>query len=197
MRPQTFLKQYLRAKLRGHGRSPLTPRSALAIAVIGLALWAVDHWSGDLIPSAWKLPFSGKDCRVEKISDGDTMNLRCGAQLVKVRLYCIDAPEMAQKPWGTRSREHLQSITTPTVKLVKIDQDQYGRTVGEIYTTDAEPRLLNLEMVEAGQAAVYEQYCDSPRYPSAEREARAAKRGIWSRRGEHQRPWDYRRRSRG
>jgi hypothetical protein len=73
------------------------------------------------------------------------MNLRCGTQLVKVRLYCIDAPEMAQKPWGTRSREHLQSITPATVRLLKIDQDQYGRTVGEIYTTDAEPRLLNLE----------------------------------------------------
>lgn len=197
MRPQTFLKQYLRSKLRGRRRGPLTPRSALAIAGILAALWAVEHWGGDLIPNAWKLGLSGKDCRVEKISDGDTMNLRCGTQLVKVRLYCIDAPEMAQKPWGTRSREHLQSITTPTVKLLKIDQDQYGRTVGEIYTTDADPRLLNLEMVKAGQAAVYEQYCDSPRYSSAEREARAAKRGIWSRRGEHQQPWDYRRRTRG
>ncbi|MCK7576393.1 MAG: thermonuclease family protein [Chromatiales bacterium] len=197
MRPQTFLKQYLRSKLRSRGRGPLTPRSALAIAAIGLAIWGVEHWGGDLIPSAWKLPLSGKDCRVEKISDGDTMNLRCGTQLVKVRLYCIDAPEMAQKPWGARSREHLQSITTPTVRLLKIDQDQYGRTVGEIYTTDADPRLLNLEMVKAGQAAVYEQYCDSPRYSSAEREARAAKLGIWSRRGEHQQPWDYRRRTRG
>lgn len=195
MRPQTFLKHYLSSKLRNPGR--LSARSVGGIALAVLALWGVERWGGDLIPNAWKLPLSGKDCRVEKISDGDTMNLRCGTQLVKVRLYCIDAPEMAQKPWGTRSREHLQSITTPTVKLLKIDQDQYGRTVGEVYTTDAEPRLLNLEQVAAGQAAVYEQFCDNPRYPSAEREARAAKRGIWSRRGEHQKPWDYRRRNRG
>ena len=127
MRPQTFLKHYLSSKLRNPGR--LSARSVGGIALALLALWGVERWGGDLIPNAWKLPLSGKDCRVEKISDGDTMNLRCGTQLVKVRLYCIDAPEMAQKPWGTRSREHLQSITTPTVKLLKIDQDQYGRTV--------------------------------------------------------------------
>lgn len=195
MRPQTFLKHYLRSKLRNPGRLSVRSLGGVALAVVGL--WAVERWSGDLIPNAWKLGLSGKDCRVEKISDGDTMNLRCGSRLVKVRLYCIDAPEMAQKPWGTRSREHLQSITPPTVKLLKIDQDQYGRTVGEIYTADSKQRLLNLEQVENGQAAVYEQFCDSPRYFSAEREARAAKRGIWSRRGEHQRPWDYRRRTRG
>jgi endonuclease YncB( thermonuclease family) len=193
---QAFLKHYLRSKLRRTGRSRRAPRSVIGIALIALALWAVEHWGGDLIPNAWKLGLSGKDCRVEKISDGDTMNLRCGTQLVKVRLYCIDAPEMAQKPWGTRSRDALKSITPSTVRLLKIDQDQYGRTVGEIYTTDDEPRLLNLEQVEHGQAAVYGQFCDSPGYFSVEREARAAKRGIWSRRGEHQKPWDYRRRVR-
>ncbi|MGQ9830254.1 MAG: thermonuclease family protein [Thermochromatium sp.] len=197
MRPQTFLKQYLRAKLRGYGRSLLTLRSALAIAVIAAALWAIDHWSGDLIPAAWRLGLSGQDCRVEKISDGDTMTLRCGTRSVKVRLYCIDAPEMAQRPWGTRSREYLQSITPPTVRLLKIDQDQYGRTVGEIYTPDAAPRLLNLDMVLAGQAAVYGPYCNSPRYFRAERQARAERRGIWSRDGAHQQPWDYRRHTQG
>ncbi|MTW20979.1 thermonuclease family protein [Allochromatium palmeri] len=195
MRLQTFLKHYLRSKLRNPGR--LSARSVGGVALAVLGLWAVEHWGGDLIPNAWKLPLSGKDCRVEKISDGDTMRLRCGTQLVKVRLYCIDAPEMAQKPWGTRSRDALKSITPSEVRLLKIDQDQYGRTVGEIYTTDAEPRLLNLEQVENGQAAVYPQYCNSRRYFSAEREAQAAKRGIWSRRGTHQTPWDYRRRSRG
>jgi endonuclease YncB( thermonuclease family) len=49
--------------------------------------------------------------------------------------------------------------------------------------------------VRSGQAAVYERYCDRASYFQAEREARKAKRGIWSRRGEHQTPWRYRQRN--
>jgi Micrococcal nuclease (thermonuclease) homologs len=194
LRPQTFLKHSLRAKLRNPGR--FSARSVGSVVLAVLALWAVERWAGALIPNTWRLPLSGQDCRLEKISDGDTMNLRCGTRLERVRLYCIDAPEIAQKPWGTRARDYLQSITPSNVRLLKIDRDQYGRTVGEIYTTDAKPRLLNLDMVEAGQAAVYRQFCDDSRYLRTERAARAAKRGIWGRRGEHQQPWDYRGRTR-
>lgn len=187
---RALLQSMLRAQLRRPGRS------IGGVALVAVALWGVERWGSDLIPTAWKLGLNSRECRVEKISDGDTMNVRCGTELVKVRLYCIDAPELSQKPWGTRSREHLQSITPPTVRLLKIDQDRYGRTVGEIYTADAERRLLNLAQVEQGQAAVYPQYCDSERYFSAERVARADKQGIWSRRGAHQTPWAYRQQSR-
>lgn len=183
-RPRTLLKRHLAALIRRRLGLPLALAGTIAAALIA--------WAADLIPAGWMLGAGGQACRVERVSDGDTLQLRCGVRPVKVRLYCIDAPEMGQRPWGERSRAHLESIATREVKLVKIDRDQYGRIVGEVYTVEARPRLLNLEQVKAGQAAVYDRYCDSPRYAQAEREAKLAKRGIWSRPGEQQTPWRYR-----
>ncbi len=56
----------------------------------------------------------------------------------------------------------------------------------------ASGQALNLTLVEAGQAAVYRRYCADPRYLRAE--ASAAGLGIWSTPGDHQRPWEWRRR---
>ncbi len=186
-RPQDLLKRPLSALLRRRLGLSVAAASALAAALI--------TWAADLLPASWTLGWGSQTCRVERINDGDTLQLRCGVKPVKVRLYCIDAPELGQHPWGERSRAHLESITPREVRLVRIDRDQYGRIVGEIYTLGPSPRLLNLEQVAAGQAAVYERFCDNPRYARAKREAKQAKRGIWSRPGEQQTPWRYRQRT--
>ncbi|WP_242470863.1 thermonuclease family protein [Thiocystis violacea] len=165
-----------------------------AITLILLTAWGIDRWGGGLIPAGWSLGAGGRSCRLEKVLDGDSLRLVCQGKPVEVRLYCIDAPEKNQRPWGDRSRAHLRDMAPRELRLVTIDRDRYGRTVGEVYTLDPEPRLLNLEQVRAGQAAVYERYCDDSRYSRAQREARGAKRGIWSRRGEHQTPWTFRQR---
>ncbi len=134
-------------------------------------------------------------CAVIKIYDGDTMTLQCHGMVkkTKVRLYCIDTPEIKQKPWGIQARNHLRSIVGQTVQLVKIDQDRYGRTVGEVYSDNVN---LNLTQVKAGQAAVYNTYCRKPEYKVAEQQAKKAKLGIWSRRGLHQKPWQWRKQNR-
>ena len=49
-------------------------------------------------------------------------------------------------------------------------------------------------MVAAGQAVVYPHYCNDRAYYRAEEQARQSARGIWSRPGLQQRPWEYRRR---
>ncbi|WP_343218595.1 thermonuclease family protein [Lamprobacter modestohalophilus] len=54
--------------------------------------------------------------------------------------------------------------------------------------------MLNRAMVEAGQAAVYRRYCPDSSYRQAEASAKAAGLGIWSVPGDHQRPWDWRKR---
>ncbi len=136
---------------------------------------------------------SPNECKVLKIYDGDTMTLQCQSAKVKVRLYCIDTPEMRQKPWGTQARDYLRSITPQSVRLVKIDKDRYGRIVGEVYSGDIN---LNLAQVEAGKAAVYNTYCKKQEYKEAENKAKEAKKGIWSQSGLHQKPWIWRRRSR-
>ncbi|MDZ7809990.1 MAG: thermonuclease family protein [Arhodomonas sp.] len=98
-------------------------------------------------------------CTVDSVYDGDTMTVRCAGQEVKVRLYCIDAPEMGQKPWGRRSRGHLRSITPNTVRIRVRDTDRYGRTVGEVLAGE---RNLNLGWCGPGGAVEYERYCEVP-----------------------------------
>jgi endonuclease YncB( thermonuclease family) len=130
-------------------------------------------------------------CAVQNIHDGDTMRLSCRGERIKVRLYCIDAPELGQKPWGRQSRDRLRAITPSRVKLIEKNQDRYGRTVGKIIDP-ASGQSLNLAMVRAGQAAVYRRYCSDERYPAAEQEAKRQGLGIWRKPGNWQRPWEYR-----
>ncbi len=129
-------------------------------------------------------------CTVKKIYDGDTATLDCTGEKVKVRLYCIDAPEMKQEPWGTASRDHLRKLTPKTVTLKPRETDRYGRTVGELITPEG--IILNLQMVKDGKATAYRQYCTDPAYLEAETAAQAAKLGIWATEGSHQKPSEWR-----
>ena len=134
-------------------------------------------------------PFLRKqNCSVLKIYDGDTMTLNCNGEKVKTRLYCIDAPEMKQRPWGKQSRDALRMMTPRKVELRKISRDKYGRTVGEVFVPGA-AESLNLQMVKQGQATVYRRYCNSFGYYKAEKHARDLKQGIWLQAGLQQKPW--------
>lgn len=130
-------------------------------------------------------------CQVASIHDGDTLRAECSGLKVKVRLYCIDAPEMQQRPWGTESRDYLRRITPRLVTLKVHDTGRYGRKVAEVIDP-VTGEVLNRAMVEAGQAAVYRRYCSDPSYSRAEASAKVAGLGIWSTPGDHQRPWVWR-----
>ena len=144
----------------------------------------------------WLDEVNAEGCEVIRIYDGDTMTLRCpqSADAVKVRMYCIDTPEMQQKPWGTMARDYLRQHSDQYVRLVAIDRDRYGRVVGEVYNQNG--KNLNLMQVRNGQAAVYQQYCEKPAYQRAEQQAQQEKLGIWAQRGSQQRPWDWRKQQR-
>ena len=128
-------------------------------------------------------------CKVNSVYDGDTMRLTCHGQKTKVRLYCIDTPEMEQRPWGNESRDFLRSITPDLVSLRAYDKDRYGRLVVEVFADD---KNLNLAMVEHGQAAVYSRYCSQQPYYDRQQQAQAKKLGIWTKPGLHQEPWNWR-----
>lgn len=142
--------------------------------------------------SQWFSPAQKTDeCEILAIYDGDTMTLQCPGKTekTKVRFYCIDTPEMKQSPWGEQARDHLRSLVDNYVRLVEIDRDRYGRTVGEVYKGDVN---LNLAQVKDGQAAVYDAYCKDAKYKVAETEAKNSKKGIWATKGLHQKPWEWR-----
>jgi len=44
---------------------------------------------------------------VLSVGDGDTITVTEGGRQIKVRLACIDAPEISQAPYGMNSRRAL------------------------------------------------------------------------------------------
>ncbi len=132
-------------------------------------------------------------CTVRNVLDGDSVTLVCNGERRQVRLYCIDAPEKEQRPWGDESRSALrrQLRRDDRVQLRIHDIDSYGRQVAEILHKGEN---INLRMVRDGYAAVYRRYCKLPAFYEAEGGARERKLGIWQKEGQHQTPWRWRHR---
>lgn len=141
--------------------------------------------------AATKSKPAGELCDVESVYDGDTAWVVCNGQREKLRLYCIDAPEMQQKPWGKQSRDHLRSIIGDTVSVERVDTDRYGRTVARIWADDMD---LNGRMIRDGWAVVYPKYCplSERTYRSQEVLAQYHSNGVWSADGVQSRPWAWR-----
>jgi micrococcal nuclease len=123
----------------------------------------------------------GRDCRVSRVSDGDT--LRCSGGEV-VRLLMIDAPETSQPPYGRAAAEALRALAPPgsTVRLetdVRV-RDRYGRTLAYVWLPDG--RMANEELARSGYAValVYPPNVRHvERIRDAVAEAREARRGLW------------------
>jgi endonuclease YncB( thermonuclease family) len=121
-----------------------------------------------------------------------------GTQKLTVRLACIDAPEMAQAPYGQQTRSYLQQRLAMGREVTLHTQtiDKYGRSVAEVISDIN----INLAMVGDGQAFAYRKYlgqCDAREYLDAEYRASRHRYGVWQQEGGITRPWDFRRGRRG
>lgn len=111
----------------------------------------------------------------------------------RVRLLGIDAPEKEQA-FGPAARQKLSALVFGKMIAVKYQKmDRNGRPLGKVLlgTTD-----VNLEMLKAGLAWYYANdsdlpATDRPLYANAERDARAAGRGLWQDEGPVP-PWEFR-----
>jgi micrococcal nuclease len=132
--------------------------------------------------------------QVVSVGDGDTLTIRSiSGQNITVRLACIDTPERNQQG-GKEAATRLSTLLPreTTVKVVPVDKDQYGRTVGVVFTS----KNINLQLVQEGQAWVYEQYisrCQSSaqQLRQAQSAAQQQRLGLWSKSNPCP-PWDYR-----
>lgn len=180
-------------------RHRLAPRPLLALAPLIAALLIPWPWPPTLSGAALAQGLGGSGFRatVLSVGDGDTLRVsREGREgpPITIRLACIDAPEMAQRPYGAASRASLQSRLPRgrVVTVVPHDRDRYGRTVAELISGIN----INLAMLEDGQAFVYRRYlghCDGRAFLQAEERASHRRAGVWQVPGGLTRPWDFRR----
>jgi endonuclease YncB( thermonuclease family) len=134
-----------------------------------------------LSPSLWAQIIVGE---VVAIADGDTLTVLDSERVQhKIRLAGIDAPERKQA-FGQRSRQMLADIVfRKQVDVETQKKDRYGRILGKVLYKG---RDVNLILVSEGMAWHYRQYAreqsasDRVLYASAEDEARAQRRGLWS-----------------
>ena len=135
-----------------------------------------------------------------RVVDGDSVECDFKGQRTRVRLYGIDAPELAQ-PYGAEAAEGLDAIIRDSEPLMMtvMGEDQYRRTVGLLYSARTGARdSVNVRMVRFGHAYAYTRFGGAELgMARAQRDARASRRGLWrgGREG-GERPWEFRKRSR-
>ena len=112
------------------------------------------------------------------VADGDTCTILIdGYENRRIRFYGIDAPESGQE-FGKRAKEYCSNmIFGKDLRVIGLETDKYGRTVGKVYVGD---KYINLEMVKAGYAWHYARYSPNDYdLADAEKEARRNKFGLW------------------
>lgn len=115
------------------------------------------------------------------VADGDSF--RIGDQIV--RLYAVDAPELAQvcptpggRTWrcGEEARQRLKELLAlGPVACAGDEFDQFGRLIAEC--DDYNGNSINATLVLEGLAWAFTRYDDL--FEPEEREARAERLGIW------------------
>ena len=124
-------------------------------------------------------PDTLEQATIAKVIDGDTIELVDGR---RVRYIGINTPERDQPYYNEASEANRQLVEGLRVGL-ETDQDsfdQYGRTLAYVW---ANGKMVNLEVVRQGYANIFTvppnvKY--EMEFLAAERQARAAKRGLWA-----------------
>ncbi len=141
---------------------------------------------------AMAVPVSALEVRgIARVVDGDTLNV----EGLGIRLHGVDAPETAQICKNATGRDYAcgEAATRRLKGLAESREvlcsgtefDQYKRFVAICHVGAVE---LNRTMVSEGHAWAFVRF--SQDYATVEREARAAKLGVFA--SENTPPWDFR-----
>ncbi|MCP4700856.1 MAG: nuclease [Gammaproteobacteria bacterium] len=132
--------------------------------------------------------------RAQKIIDGDSVDvLTKDRQIITVRLSQIDAPEREQAFGKESGRSLSDLLIDKELRIIEENVDNYKRIVGRVYAGELD---AGAEQIKRGMAWVYTQYTNDPKLNELEKQARAAKRGLWSEPNPVP-PWKYRRAENG
>ena len=159
---------------------------ALTLATSFAFVWTLSVCADERPPG---VPSEARSVKVDRVTDGDTIVLM---DRTRVRLHGIDAPELDQ-PYGPVAAAALENMVALDVYLVKVDEDRYGRLVGQLYHAK-KGYDINASMVCAGHAWWYERYApDSRVLNDCQVEAQHAPVGLWEEE-DPMPPWKWRRR---
>ena len=133
------------------------------------------------------------EVQVSAVTDGDS--LRAGA--MRLRLFGIDAPELAQKcqsaeghdyACGIVARDRMRELVPigTDLQCTHLDTDRYKRLVVSCKNENGD---IAEQLIAEGLAIAYRYY--SHRYVPAELYARENRLGIWA--GSFQEPYEFRR----
>jgi micrococcal nuclease len=168
-------------------RSPAT-RALSVVAACLLTLGLVSCSNGPAEASGKR----GHAYRVTGVSDGDTIKVVVKGRTERVRLVGIDTPELGRD--GAADQCHARaarSAMTRTVRDTRVhlvrdttqaNRDTYGRLLRYVYTAKG-GRDVGRTLIAAGHGREYtfkgRAYKHRSAHRSAERKAKAARRGLW------------------
>ena len=127
---------------------------------------------------------------VQRVVDGDTIDVAVGGATTRIRLLNIDTPETVDpnqpvQCLGPEATEFLKSmLLVGTAVGLEYDEeriDRYDRTLAAVFTPDG--KLVNAEIARQGLAATMVIGDNDRFYPQVEQaraEAMAASRGLYS-----------------
>jgi micrococcal nuclease len=129
---------------------------------------------------------------INRVIDGDSLLISTDKKVVEVRLYGVDCPEYNQPLSGAAKNFVRNALDGQKVTVKPEYYDSYGRLVAIVSYGDL---VLNSELVQAGLAWVYPQYCQKSVckiWQKQEKNAKKRKRGVWSK-VEPIPPWKWKR----
>jgi len=132
--------------------------------------------------------------KVIHIADGDTYTLLVEKnKKIRVRMHGIDAPEKTM-PFYSVSKNFLKNlIFQKEIKLKKVGQDRYGRTLGYTFLLDGTD--ITHEMLKAGMVWHFKRYSNDKILSKLEHEAKIKKNGLWIDENPIA-PWEFRKNNR-
>jgi micrococcal nuclease len=127
------------------------------------------------------------DADVIRVDDGDTVDVRLGDRIERVRYIGIDAPEVPHDgrggtPGGLSATEINRTLVANRRVTLELDverRDRYGRLLAYVWVDGV---MANLEMVRRGYAralTIPPNVRHSRSFVMAERSARIERRGLW------------------
>jgi micrococcal nuclease len=126
------------------------------------------------------------------VHDGDTFNAKYQSREIRIRLACVDAPELKQ-PLGKPSKAALEKFLSGGGLSIEIVGTSYDRQVANVYSGDRSAAIHLADLGMAYPTTTYKSSCktDWPGILEASRAAKILKLGVYKF-GNDVPPWEFR-----